>query len=154
MKIAKHSVVSIHYTLTDNDGKVIDSSIGDEPLNFLSGTGNIIPGLDDALQGCEAGDKKQVQVEPAQGYGEYDDTLVQKLPTEMFSGVEDIQPGMEFQTESPEGQTHFVVVSKVEDDGVTIDGNHELAGVTLNFDVSVESVREATASEIDHGHVH
>ena len=154
MKIAKHSVVSIHYTLTDNDGKVIDSSIGDEPLNFLSGTGNIIPGLDDALQGCEAGDKKQVQVEPAQGYGEYDDTLVQKLPTEMFSGVEDIQPGMEFQTESPKGQTHFVVVSKVEDDGVTIDGNHELAGVTLNFDVSVESVREATASEIDHGHVH
>lgn len=154
MKIAKHAVVSIHYTLADNDKNVIDSSVGDEPLTFLSGVGNIIPGLDDALQGCVVGDKKRVVVQPEQGYGEFDETLVQKLPSEMFSGVDDIQLGMEFQTESPDGSEQFVVVSKVEDDGITVDGNHELAGMVLNFDVTIEDVRDATASEIEHGHAH
>lgn len=154
MKIEKHAVATIHYTLTDNEGAVIDSSVGDEPLSYLSGTGNIIPGLDEALVGCEPGDKKKVTVEPGQGYGEHDANLVQKVPAEMFSGIDKVEEGMEFETASPEGESQFVIVTKVEEDGVTIDGNHELAGVTLNFDVSVESVREATPTEIEHGHVH
>lgn len=154
MKIEKHAVATIHYTLTDNEGAIIDSSVDDEPLSYLSGTGNIIPGLEEALLGCEPGDKKKVTVEPAQGYGEHDAKLVQKVPAEMFSGIDKVEEGMEFETQSPEGESQFVIVMKVEDDGVTIDGNHELAGVTLNFDVSVESVREATPTEIEHGHVH
>lgn len=154
MKIEKHSVATIHYTLTDNEGAVIDSSVGDEPLSYLSGTGNIIPGLDNALVGCAVGDKKKVTVEPNQGYGEHDANLVQKVPAEMFSGIDKVEEGMEFETQSPEGESQFVIVTKVEEDGVTIDGNHELAGVTLNFDVSVEAVREATPTEVEHGHVH
>lgn len=154
MKIEKHSVATIHYTLTDNEGAVIDSSIGDEPLSYLSGTGNIIPGLDEALMGCEVGDQKKVTVDPAHGYGEHDENLVQKIPTEMFTGIDKVEVGMEFETQDPEGQNHFVMVTKVEDDGITVDGNHELAGVTLNFDVKIEAIREASETEIDHGHAH
>lgn len=154
MKIEKHRIASIHYTLTTNDGEVIDSSLGEEPLSYLSGTGNIIPGLDNALIGLEKGDKKHVTVEPENGYGEHDENLVQKLPTEMFTGIDKVEEGMEFQTQNPSGEDHFVTVMKVEEDGITIDGNHALAGVTLNFEVTVEDVREATETEIAHGHVH
>lgn len=154
MKIADNSVVSIHYTLTDNDGTVIDSSEGKEPLNYLHGAGNIIPGLERELAGCETGAKKQVTVEPADAYGEVEPGLVQTLPQEAFSGVEKIEVGMEFHAQGPNGQVQVVVVKDVADDGVTIDANHALAGKTLNFDVSVENVREATAEEIEHGHVH
>lgn len=154
MKIADNSVVSIHYTLTDNDGNVIDSSEGREPLNYLQGAGNIIPGLERELVGCEVGDKKKVTVEPAEGYGEIEPSLIQTLPQEAFSGVDKIEVGMEFHAQGPGGQVQAVVVKDVGEDGVTIDANHALAGKTLNFDVSVENVREATAEEIEHGHVH
>lgn len=154
MKVQDNCVVSIHYTLTDDAGEVIDSSVGGEPLNFLAGAGNIIPGLEKELEGCEAGDKKQVVVQPADGYGEYTAELVQVLPLDAFTGVEKVEVGMEFQAQTPSGHVQYVVVKDIGDDGVTIDGNHALAGKVLNFDVSVESVREATAEEIDHGHVH
>ena len=154
MKIADNSVVAIHYTLTDNDGNVIDSSEGKEPLNYLHGAGNIIPGLERELVGCEAGTKKQVTVEPADGYGELEPTLIQTLPHDAFSGVDKIEVGMEFHAQGPGGQVQMVVVKDVDDDGVTIDANHALAGKTLNFDVTVESVREASEEEIAHGHVH
>ena len=154
MKISNNAVVAMHYTLTDNDGNVIDSSSGREPLKYLHGAGNIIPGLEKELAGCEKGDSKKVVVEPAEGYGEVDPNLVQKLPHEMFQGVENIEVGMEFQAQSPTGQTQFVVVKDVSDDGVTIDANHALAGKVLNFDVTIEEVREASQEELDHGHVH
>ncbi len=154
MKIADNAVVTMHYTLTDNDGNVIDSSEGKAPLKYLHGAGNIIPGLEKELAGCEKGDAKKVTVEPAEGYGEVEESLVQTLPRDMFSGVEDVQVGMEFQAQGPTGQTQYVVVTEVSDAGVTVDANHALAGKVLNFDVSIEDVREASAEELDHGHVH
>jgi len=154
VKIQDNCVVSIHYTLTDDDGKVIDSSEGRDPLKFLAGAGNIIPGLERELTGCEAGEEKKVVVQPADGYGEYHADLVQTLPHEAFTGVDKVEVGMEFQAQGPSGQVQHVVVKDVSDDGITIDGNHQLAGKVLNFAVSVEEVREATAEEVDHGHVH
>lgn len=154
MKVAENTVVSIHYTLTDNDGNQIDSSSGREPLKFLAGAGNIIPGLEKELEGTQVGDKKQVTVEPAEGYGEVMPQLIQTLPHEAFTGVDEVKPGMEFQAKGADGSTQYVVVKDVGDDGVTIDANHPLAGQTLNFDVSVEEVREATDEEKEHGHVH
>lgn len=154
MKVADNNVVSIHYTLTDSEGNVIDSSEGKEPLSYLQGAGNIIPGLERELVGCEVGEKKQVTVEPGEAYGEIEPSLVQTLPKEAFSGVDKIEVGMEFHAQGPGGQVQAVVVKDVADDGITIDANHALAGKTLNFDVSVENVREATEEEIEHGHVH
>jgi FKBP-type peptidyl-prolyl cis-trans isomerase SlyD len=154
MKVANDCVVSIHYTLTDDEGNVIDSSIGSEPLNYLHGAGNIIPGLERELEGCEVGTKKQVVVQPADGYGEIEVDLIQTLPREAFSGVEEIEVGMEFHARGPQGQVQVVVVKDVDEEGITIDANHSLAGKVLNFDVTVEAIREATPEEIDHGHVH
>jgi len=154
MKIEKNLIATIHYTLTNDGGEVIDSSVGEEPLSYLSGASNVIPGLDDALMGLEKGDTKKITIQPAQGYGEHDAQLVQKLPTDMFTGIEEVQVGMEFETQDPEGGNHFVVVTQVEEDGITVDGNHELAGMVLHFDVSVEDVREATEAEIGQGRVH
>ena len=154
MKVADNCVVSIHYTLTDDGGTVIDSSSGREPLKYLHGAGNIIPGLERALLDCEAGEQKQVVVQPAEGYGEIQVGLIQKLPRDLFAGADKIEVGMQFQAQGPQGQVQTVTVRDVEDDGVTIDANHALAGVVLNFDVSIEEVREATEEEIAHGHVH
>lgn len=154
MKIADDTVVSIHYTLTDSEGNQIDSSAGKEPLRFLAGAGNIIPGLERELHGGEAGDKLQVTVEPGDGYGEIEPQLIQVLPRDAFTGVDEVKVGMEFQAQGPDGSTQYVVVKDVGDDGVTIDANHPLAGQTLNFDVTIENVREATEEEKAHGHVH
>lgn len=154
MQIQDNAVVSIHYTLTNEAGDTIDSSAGAEPLAYLHGAANIIPGLEDALAGKAAGDKLNVTVAPAEGYGEHIAELVQEVPSEMFQGVDEVQVGMEFHAESNTGQPIAVTVTKVEDDKVTIDANHPLAGVTLNFDVEVVEVREASAEELEHGHVH
>ncbi len=154
MQIQDNAVVSIHYTLTNEAGDTIDSSAGAEPLAYLHGAANIIPGLEDALVGKTAGDKLNVTVAPADGYGEHIAELVQEVPSEMFQGVDEVQVGMEFHAESNTGQPIAVTVTKVEDDKVTIDANHPLAGVTLNFDVEVVEVRDASAEELEHGHVH
>lgn len=154
MKIQNNAVVSIHYTLTNEAGEVIDSSEGKNPLKYLHGAGNIIPGLENELLNCVVGDSKQVTVQPEDGYGEIADDLIQKLPPEAFTGIDKVEEGMEFQAQGQDGSMQYVVVTKVEDDGITIDGNHALAGQVLNFDVSVVEVREATESEIEHGHVH
>ena len=154
MKIAENCVVSIHYTLTDEAGSVIDSSEGAQPLNYLSGAGNIILGLDRALMGLSAGDKTQVVVQPEEGYGEFDPSLLQTLPHEAFGGIDNIEAGMEFQSETPDGHVQYVVVKDVDANGVTIDANHMLAGKVLHFAVSIEAVRAADATEIAHGHVH
>jgi FKBP-type peptidyl-prolyl cis-trans isomerase SlyD len=153
MKIAKENVVSIHYTLTNDAGEVLDSSSGGEPLEYLHGFGNIIPGLEAALVGKSAGDKFKVTVEPAQAYGERNDQLVQKVPRSQFPQPNQIQAGMQFQANGPHGPMVLTVV-EVDDNDVTVDGNPELAGQTLHFDVEVTGVRAASKEELDHGHVH
>ncbi|MDH3411942.1 MAG: peptidylprolyl isomerase [Gammaproteobacteria bacterium] len=153
MVIAGQKVVSIHYTLTNSDGQVLQESTAGEPLSYLHGTGNIIPGLEAALSGKSAGDKLNVRVEPEQAYGVRNDGLIQELPRNVFEGIEDIQEGMQFQAHSEQG-TRVITVTKVDGDHITVDANHPLAGQTLNFEVEVNTVREATEEEIAHGHVH
>ncbi|RNF52836.1 peptidylprolyl isomerase [Marinomonas hwangdonensis] len=153
MQITENTVVSMHYTLTDEQGQELDSSIGQEPLVFLSGAQNIIDGLDKALQGKAAGDKVTVSVAPEDGYGAVHEELIQKVPAENFQGVDEIAVGMQFMAQTPGGQQAVTVIG-VEDDGIMLDGNHPLAGKTLNFDVEIVDVRIALAEELEHGHVH
>ncbi len=153
MKVADNTVVVIDYTLTNNEGQVIDSSEGAGPLAYLHGAGNIIPGLEDALLGKEAGDEVKASIEPANAYGERHEALKQEVPAELFSGVEKVEVGMQFQSETDQGPV-LVTVTEVGTETITVDGNHPLAGVHLNFDVNIREVREATQEELEHGHVH
>ena len=150
--IQNDQVVSFHYTLTDENGTVIDKSEG-QPLVYLHGAGNIIPGLENALTGKKVGDKLTVNVPAAEGYGEYNADMVQEVPRNMFQGVDDIQAGMQFQAQTDDG-IQVVTVKDVNDDSVFVDGNHPLAGQDLNFDVEITDIRAATQEELDHGHVH
>jgi FKBP-type peptidyl-prolyl cis-trans isomerase SlyD len=152
MRIAKNSVVSIEYTLTDAEGAVLDSSKGQLPLTYIHGNGNIVVGLEEALEGKEKGASLKVSVPPAKGYGERDTSLSQIVPREMFD-IEELEPGMRFHAEGEHG-THVVTVTAVDNDSVTVDANHPLAGQTLNFKVTVMDVRAATEQELAHGHVH
>ncbi|MEO9273877.1 peptidylprolyl isomerase [Marinomonas sp. 5E14-1] len=153
MQITENTVVSMHYTLTDEQGQELDSSVGQDPLVFLSGAQNIIDGLDKALQGKAAGEKLAVSVTPEDGYGVVHQELIQKVPAENFQGVDDIQVGMQFMAQTPGGEQPVTVIG-VEEDGIMLDGNHPLAGKTLNFDVEIVDVREASTEELEHGHVH
>jgi FKBP-type peptidyl-prolyl cis-trans isomerase SlyD len=153
MQIAADKVVQIHYTLTNDEGEILDSSEGQEPLAYLHGFGNIIPGLENALTGRVVGDKFQVTIPPEEAYGLRDDELVQAAPRGAFQGVPEVLPGMQFHAESPDG-IQLVTVIDVDGDNVILDGNHPMAGITLNFDVEVTEIRDATAEELDHGHVH
>jgi FKBP-type peptidyl-prolyl cis-trans isomerase SlyD len=152
MQITKEKVVAIHYTLRDNSGVVIDSSDGKDPLHYLQGFGNLIPGMEEGLEGKVKGDKLQIKVSPEKGYGLRDDNQVQEVPMAAFGGA-DVKVGMQFQA-GGQGGGFIVTVTKIDGDNVTIDGNHPLAGVELNFDVEVMDVRDASAEEIAHGHVH
>ncbi len=154
LMIGDKMVVSMDYTLTDSDGKVLDSSDGTEPLSYLHGAGNIIPGLEKALIGKVADDAMKVEVAPADGYGELVPELMQVVDKAAFQGVETLEAGMSFEAQGPNGEAQRVVIAKVEGDQVTVDGNHPLAGVTLNFDVKIISVRDATEEEMSHGHAH
>lgn len=153
MHIEKNRVVTLHYILRDEQGAVIDSSSGRVPLSYLHGKGNIIPGLEQALAGKTAGDKLDVTVAPEQGYGRRDDRLVQIVPRNRFGEVSDLKPGMQVRTSGPQGARLVTVVS-VDRDFVTVDGNHPLAGRTLDFSVEIAEVRKATHEEVSHGHVH
>ena len=152
MRIAKHAVVSIDYTLTDAQGAVLDSSEGREPLAYIHGTGSIVVGLEEALEGKEKGANLKVSIPPAKGYGERDASLTQKVPRAMFD-IEKIEPGMRFHAQAEHG-TQVGTVTAVDSESVTVDANHPLAGQTLNFEVSVVDVRAATQQELSHGHVH
>jgi len=152
MQISENSVVSIDYVLTDAAGEELDRSGEGSPLAYLQGANTIIPGLERALVCKTAGESLRVEVAPADGYGEYNDDLVQVVSLEMFEDADAIKPGMRFETSS-DGDG-VVTVTEVSDAGVTVDGNHPLAGQTLMFDVTVANVREATAEELSHGHVH
>ncbi len=152
--IGDNLIVSMHYKLTDDSGNMLDSSEDTEPLTYLHGAGNIIPGLEKALVGKVKGDSLQVKVEPADGYGEVMPNLIQTIEKSAFQGVESIEVGMVFEAQTADNSVQHIMVKKVEGDEVTIDANHPLAGVVLNFDIEITGVREATEEEIAHGHVH
>lgn len=152
--ISNNSVVAIHYKLQDDQGNLIDSSEGAEPLTYLQGAGNIIPGLERALDGKAEGDSVNVRIEPGEAYGEVVPELIQTVDRSAFEGVDTIAEGMAFEAQTPTGSIQRIVVKDVQGDTITVDGNHPLAGVPLNFDVDVVSVRDATEEEIAHGHVH
>lgn len=149
MQISKNKVAAIHYTLTNNDGAILDSSDGRDPLYYIHGIGNLIPGMEDGLEGKAVGDKFQIKVDAVKGYGELDPNLVQQVPMTAFGGQE-VKEGMQFKTD----RGTVVRVTEVGNDNVTVDANHPLAGVDLNFQVEVMDVRNATEEELQHGHVH
>jgi FKBP-type peptidyl-prolyl cis-trans isomerase SlyD len=153
MQIANNLVVSFDYTLKDPEGNLIDSSDKGQPLSYIQGLGQIIPRLESAMLGKQTGDKFQITISPLEAYGEYNDELVQKIPKDQFEAGVNIVPGMQFSAER-EGEHYTITVLEVEEENVVIDGNHPLAGIELNFDVSITEVRDATAEEISHGHVH
>ena len=154
MKVGKDKVVLMHYTLKNDAGDVIDSSDGADPLPFLQGHGNIIPGLESALEGSKVGDKLDVSIKPEEGYGERMKDAIQEIPSSALKGVDDVKVGMQLQSQDQDGNAFLVNVTKIEDDKITVDANHPLAGQTLHFSVSIESVRKAEAEELSHGHVH
>jgi len=153
MKISKHKVVSFDYTLTDKDGAVIDSSVGQEPLAYIHGTGFMIPGVEAGMEGKKSGDSFKLTVQPEDAYGVRDDSLVKMVDRELFGNVEKLEPGMQFQAETEDG-IEVVTVTAVDEKQVTVDGNHPLADVVLNFDIQVVDVRDASPEELEHGHVH
>jgi FKBP-type peptidyl-prolyl cis-trans isomerase SlyD len=153
MQISKNKVVAIDYTLKSDDGELLDTSAGEEPLAYLHGVGGIIPGLERELEGKQVGDELHIKVAPADAYGERDDALEQEVALDQFEDAENLALGMQFQVESDQGPV-VVTVVEIDDDVVTIDANHPMAGVNLNFDVTVREVREASTDELSHGHVH
>ncbi|AWB67053.1 peptidylprolyl isomerase [Saccharobesus litoralis] len=154
MKIANNSVVTLHYLVKDKEGTDIDSSFDGEPLVFLQGQGFLIKGLEEALTDRQAGEKFSVAVDAENAYGERHDGFVQEVPLSMFEGFEDqIHIGMQLRA-STDGGEQTVIVVDVAEDTVTVDGNHPLAGIDLEFDVEIVDVRAATEEEIKHGHVH
>ena len=153
MQINDKHVVFINYTLKDDDGKILDQS-DDGSFCYLHGASNIIPGLENALSGKQAGDEMSVSISPEDGYGTHDAEKLQEVSREMFPPEQDVVAGMQFHAEGPDGQYIIVTVASVEGDKISIDGNHPLAGVQLNFDVKVMDIRDATSEELEHGHVH
>jgi FKBP-type peptidyl-prolyl cis-trans isomerase SlyD len=153
MLIKDNMVVSIHYTLKNEEGQVLDSSQGREPLSYLHGNNNIIPGLENALTGKEIGEQFNISIPPEDGYGVRDERLIQVLPKTAFEGIDLVEPGMQFQARSDQG-VQIITVTSVDGDRVTVDGNHALAGEVLNFDIEITHIRPATEEELAHGHVH
>ena len=150
--IANDHVVSFNYKLTNAEGETLDQSQG-EPLAYLHGAGNIIPGLENALLGKTVGETFTVTVPAAEGYGEYNPELVQEVPAQMFQGVENIQEGMQFQAHTDDG-VQIVTVKAVEGENVIVDANFPLAGQDLTFEVEIVEIRDATEEELQHGHAH
>jgi len=151
--IANNCVVSIHYTLKDDNGELLDTSRDSQPLTYLHGAGNLIPGLESELAGKTAGASFNVSIPPDQAYGVYREELVQIVPLDMFKGVDEVKPGMQFETQGPNGD-ELVIITAVSGEEVTVDANHPLAGKTLHFEVNIEQVRDATLEEVEHGHAH
>ncbi len=149
MQISKHKVAAIHYTLRDDAGNVLDSSQGSDPLYYLHGEGHLIPGMEEGLEGKIKGDKTKIDVGPEKGYGLRNPQLIEEVPKKAF-GSQKIEVGMQFETNEGE----LITVTKVGPDSITVDANHPLADQNLHFDVEVLDVRDATADELAHGHVH
>jgi FKBP-type peptidyl-prolyl cis-trans isomerase SlyD len=153
VEISADKVVLIHYTLKDDAGNVLDSSAGGEPLAYIQGHGNLVAGLEKALEGKADGSQVAVSVSPEEGYGKYEAGLIQRVPKRSLQGAGEVKKGMQFQARTEDGMRLFTVTGVV-GDMVTLDGNHPLADKTLHFDVQVVGVRDATGEELEHGHVH
>ncbi|EOD78038.1 peptidylprolyl isomerase [Grimontia sp. AD028] len=151
--IEENKVVKIDYTVKDEEGQLIDTSEGKDPLAYLHGAGNIIPGLEKALEGRSEGEEFAVQIQPDDAYGQRNEALIQVVERGVFQGVDQLDVGMVFNAQGPQGNIQVTIIA-IEGDEVTIDGNHPLAGVVLQFEGVIREVREATAEEIEHGHVH
>jgi len=154
MQISDNCVVAIHYTLRNDAGQTLDSSSGGEPLRYIHGTNGLIPGLERELEGKRAGDAFQASIQPEDAYGMPNPDLVQEVPLEALAEIEDLREGMQLQSRNSDGQVIALVVDSIGSESATLNANHALAGVVLHFDVTVEGVREATAEELEHGHVH
>ncbi|MGJ8691942.1 MAG: FKBP-type peptidyl-prolyl cis-trans isomerase [Thalassotalea sp.] len=153
MKIEENKVAVIHYAVSDSDGTLIDSSYDHAPLSVIYGSGYLIPGLESALKGHQAGDKFEAQVPADDAYGQRNDSFVQQVPKEMFGDLEELEVGTQFRAETDHGEQTVIIVD-ISEDAVTVDGNHPLSGLDLVFDVEVLEVRDATEDELAHGHVH
>lgn len=154
MQISNKHVVGMNYTLKDDQGTVLDTSENRDVLKFIVGSGMIIPGLEKELYGKKKGDKLSVTVQAKDGYGEYDDTQMIKVSKSQFPEGTEQKPGMAVQAQRQDGEVQILTIKEVENDTVTLDANHPLAGQTLHFDVEIEEVRDATEEELEHGHVH
>jgi FKBP-type peptidyl-prolyl cis-trans isomerase SlyD len=153
MQITTGKVVSIDYTLTDDKQQTLDSSEGGEPLTYLHGVGQLIPGLEKELEGKKSGDALKVKIAPADGYGVRDDAKIAVVSKKSIQGVGDLKVGMQLHASGGHGH-QVVTITKIDGDDVTLDSNHPLAGATLFFDVTIRDVRDATEEEVSHGHVH
>ena len=153
MQITTGKVVSIDYTLTDDKKQTLDTSEGGDPLTYLHGVGQLIRGLEKELEGRSSGDSLKVEIAPADGYGDRDDSKITIVPRKSIQGVGELKVGMQLHASG--GHEHRVVtITKIDGDEITLDSNHPLAGATLHFDVTVRDVRDATPEEVAHGHVH
>jgi len=153
MEITDNKVVTLDYTLKDDAGKIIDQSENGEFV-YLHGARNIIPGLENALMGKTAGTDLDVSVTPADGYGERDESMLQVVSKDMFESANQITVGQQFHAQGPDDEVVTITVMEINDDQITIDGNHPLAGVQLSFAVSIIDVRDASDEEMEHGHAH
>ncbi len=153
MAITKDVVATISFKVLSEDGVLVDEVTKDEALDYLHGHKNLIPGLENALEGKKVGDTFSITVLPKDGYGEFQDGLVQRVPAEVFGNLDEIEVGMRFIAETDIGELP-VEITAIEGDEVVVDGNHLLAGQTLTFEVEVLELRPATDEEIAHGHIH
>ncbi len=154
MQVAKDMVVAMHYTLVLENGEIADTSADREPLSFICGHSQIIPGLENELMGMSVGDKKTVKVAPKDAYGEYDESLLQRAPREQIPENIELKEGLVLRANSEDGQIMEFVVKSFDEKEVVFDLNHPLAGETLTFETEIMEVRAASSEEIDHGHVH
>jgi len=150
MQITKNKVATFDFTVTSDNGQTLDSSKESGPFSYVHGVGYLIPGLESAMEGKSAGDSFSVSILPTQGYGEWDESLLQVIPRSVFADIQGLEIGHQIQIEDQNG-ARIVEVTKIEEDSVTLDGNHPLAGITLNFDIDIVDVREATKEELEHG---
>lgn len=154
MKVSKDKVISANYVLKNAEGELIDESTPESPMAYIHGIGDVAEGLEKALEGKVVGDKINVTLTPDEAYGAFDESLVQEVSKEMFNDVETLEEGLVFQAETPEGEVREYEIVAIEGEKVTIDSNHPLAGETLVFDIEITEIRDATAEELEHGHVH
>ena len=153
MKVKNDLVVSIHFGVAEVDGNPLDSTENGAPLDYIQGSHYLVPGLEAELEGKEVGDKFDIKLEPEQAYGPFQEALVQEVPRSLFEGVDEIEVGMSFHAETDQGP-RTVEVTEVTDETVSIDANHPLAGMALQFVGEVVGIRNATAEELEHGHLH
>lgn len=153
MQIADGKVVSLNYKLTV-DGEEIARTEPGEPMDYLHGVGEILPGLEAALTGKKAGDTFNITLAPEDAYGDYDEEDVEEIDRSDIPNADELEVGMVVEVEDEDGYSYTAQVAEISDDVVVLDFNPPLAGKTLTYDVEVLAVRDATAEELEHGHIH